>query len=73
MILYEIIIGRPACSRAMTVSQMACAMVTKDWRPTIPDDVIPANANLIQYCLAIDYREPGISTFINSIEAGEFF
>jgi serine/threonine protein kinase len=56
MILYELIIGRTAFSKRMTVSQMALALVINKWCPTIPSNVISATGDLIRDCLAIDYR-----------------
>jgi serine/threonine protein kinase len=70
MILYELVIGRTAFSKRMTVSQMALALVMKDWRPDIPRNVMPATANLIQDCLAIDYRaRPSFIDILHRLKA----
>jgi serine/threonine protein kinase len=70
MILYELIIGRSAFPKCMTVSQMALALVIEKWCPTIPDNVTPATADLIRDCLAIDYcARPSFIEILHRLKA----
>jgi serine/threonine protein kinase len=57
MILYELIVGRPAFQKGMDSRRVAQALVLDNWRPDIPDTVIPVTAKLIRRCLTVDYRD----------------
>jgi hypothetical protein len=73
MILCKLIIGRTALSKRMTVVQMALALVIEKWCPTIPDNVTSATTDLIQNCLAIDYRaHPSFIEILHRFKAIEF-
>jgi serine/threonine protein kinase len=53
MILYELIVGRPMFPKRMNVLQVVRALAADDWKPNIPESVIPEAAELIRECLAI--------------------
>jgi serine/threonine protein kinase len=73
MILYELIIGRPVFPKNMNPYQMALAMVHDDWSPGIPYTVIPVTAELIQDCLAADYRNrPSFHDILERLEVIDF-
>jgi TPR repeat protein len=57
MILYELIIGRAIFSRRETPFYVALALFNKDWKPDIPESVIPEAAELIRDCLAFKYED----------------
>jgi serine/threonine protein kinase len=57
LILYELIVGKPAFSKSATLNSIAGAIVLKNWRPDIPNSVSPETAELIQDCWAPKYRE----------------
>jgi serine/threonine protein kinase len=56
MILYELVIGRPVFPKHMSSYGVPMELLADGWQPDIPDSVIPAAANLIRDCLAVDYR-----------------
>jgi serine/threonine protein kinase len=56
LILYELVVGRPAFERSLTPIQIAGILVLSDWKPTIPDSVLPKTRELISDCLEMDYR-----------------
>jgi serine/threonine protein kinase len=56
VILYELILGRLLFSNDVSPYQVMLAMVQGNWRPGIPETVIPVTAELIRDCLAVDYR-----------------
>jgi serine/threonine protein kinase len=57
LILYELVVGKPAFSKSITPEEIAGAVVLRDWRPDIPNSVFPETAELIRDCCAPNYRE----------------
>jgi serine/threonine protein kinase len=57
LILYELVVGKPAFSKDMNANEVAGVIVKENWQPDIPDSVLPETAELIQDCCAPNYRE----------------
>jgi serine/threonine-protein kinase len=57
LILCELVVGKPAFSKSMTLEEVAGAIILKDRRPDIPDSVFRETAELIRDCWAPNYRE----------------
>jgi serine/threonine protein kinase len=73
MILYELIVGRPAFPKDMDLRQIAAALVLDNWRLHIPDTVIPVTARLIRDCLAVGYRDrPSFTEILQRLEMRDF-
>jgi serine/threonine protein kinase len=73
MILYELIVGRPAFPKNMTPLQVQEALVLDNWRLDIPDNVIPVTAELIRDCVALDYRDrPSFTEILQRLEVIDF-
>jgi serine/threonine protein kinase len=73
MILYELIVGRPVFPKDMDPYQVMLAMAQGKWRLDIPETVIPVTVELIQGCLALDYRHrPLFSEILQRLEAIDF-
>jgi serine/threonine protein kinase len=72
MILYELIVDRLAFSKGMTY-HVALALIEGNWRPDIPDTVIPMTADLIRDCLALGYcKRPSSTEILQRLEAIDF-
>jgi hypothetical protein len=73
MILYELIVGHPAFPKGMDSRQVAAVLIVGNWRPDIPDTVIPVTAELIRDCLAADYHDrPWFTEILMRLEAIDF-
>jgi serine/threonine protein kinase len=57
LIVYELIVGKPAFSKGMNANEVAGVMVKEKWQLDIPDSVLPETAELIHDCCAPNYRE----------------
>jgi serine/threonine protein kinase len=73
MIVYELIVGRAVFLENRYPYKVPVALVLKDWRPDIPDTVVPVTKKLIRDCLALDYRDrPSFTEILQRLEAIDF-
>jgi serine/threonine protein kinase len=73
LILYELIIGRPAFPKHFSAYEVAGRLAAKKWHPDIPECVIPEAADLIQHCLAKNYRlRPSFFDILYRLEKSQF-
>jgi serine/threonine protein kinase len=56
LILYELIVGKPAIPKTMDPHKVGKMLVMEDWKPDIPNFVLPQTKELILDCLLKDYR-----------------
>jgi serine/threonine protein kinase len=57
LILYELIVGKPAFPRSMGENGVAKALILGVWKPNIPKSVLPDMEKLICDCVEMDYEE----------------
>jgi hypothetical protein len=73
MILYELIVGRPMFPKTKTILQVVRNLNNVDWKPNIPEFVIPEAAELIRDCVAIKYKDrPSFTDILNRLKEIQF-
>jgi hypothetical protein len=73
MIVYELTVGCPVFPKSKYPYKPAVALVLTDWRPDIPEWVMPATKELIQDCLVLKYRDrPSFTEILQRLAAIEF-
>jgi hypothetical protein len=55
LILHEHVVSRPAFPKRRTFAPVTRKIALEDWRPTIPDDVLPGVVDLILDCCGTGY------------------
>jgi serine/threonine protein kinase len=56
LILYELIVGKPAIEKTRSAHEIERILILEDWKPEIPNFVLPQTKDLILGCLMKDYR-----------------
>jgi hypothetical protein len=73
LILFELAAGRRAFPQKWNLTKIVMALVMEDWRPEIPDSVLPGTAQLISECWVVDFHDrPSFDEILCRLEGMRF-